>query len=271
MAILKALIFDLDGTIAETEDAHRAAFNRAFAENGRDWYWDADTWGRLLEVAGGRNRLTTWLAETHPHLLKGTEAGRLIDTLHGAKDRLYRAMLEAGEIDLRPGIRPLMDEARAAGLKIAIATTSRRAIATRVLQCCLDRDAPEWFDAFLGHEDATYRKPHPDIYRRAAARLRLDPAECLALEDSAIGCASAVAAEVPVLVTVNAYSGGHDFAGALAVLSDLGSGPSRPCRVLAGPQPAPAEGRCDLATLSRWHAAAGGASRDKDLATSSPV
>lgn len=277
MATLKALIFDLDGTIAETEDAHRAAFNRAFQEAGRPWHWDADVWSRLLEVAGGRNRLSAWLAEAHPHLLKGRGATALLDTLHGAKDRLYRAMVEGGEIPLRPGIRALIAEARAAGLKVAVATTSRRAVAERVLRCCLDPAAPDQLDAFLGHEDATYRKPHPDIYRRAAARLRLHPAECLAIEDSAIGVASAVGAGVPVVATVNRYSAGHPFDGALAVLSDLGEGPEHPARVLSRPRRTLA-GRCDLSVLRGWHGAAhvrtrtGAADWDtKVLATTFPL
>lgn len=250
---LKALIFDLDGTIAETEEAHREAFNRAFAQEGVPWRWDARTWSGLLEIAGGRNRLTAWLAANRPELLKGEQAPLLLDRLHGAKDRLYREILEAGEIPLRPGIRALVAEARAARLRIALATTSRRAIARRVLERCLDPLAPEWFHAFLGHEDATYRKPHPDIYRRAAARLRLQPEECLAIEDSAIGVASAVGAGVPVLVTVTPYSEGHDFGGAVAVLSDLGEAQA-PCRLLEAPADlAPPPPRTDLATLRRWH------------------
>lgn len=250
---LKAIIFDLDGTIAETEDAHRAAFNRAFAAAGLSWHWDPATWSGLLEIAGGRNRLHAWLADNRPDLLQGPEATHLLDTLHGAKDRLYREILEAGEIPLRPGIRALMDEARASGVRIAIATTSRRAIAQRVIECCLGEDAPGWFDAFLGHEDATYRKPHPDIYRRAAARLRLRPRDCLALEDSAIGVASAVSAGVPVVATVNAYSGDRPFEGALAVVSDLGSD-AAPFRRMAGPPaPEPTPPRAGLGLLSAWH------------------
>ncbi len=255
MPTLKAIIFDLDGTIAETEEAHREAFNRAFAAEGMDWRWDAATWSGLLEIAGGRNRLTAWLADHRPELLKGEQATPLLDRLHGAKDRLYRDILEAGEIPLRPGIRALIAEARAARLRIAIATTSRRAIARRVLECCLDPQAPEWFHAFLGHEDATYRKPHPDIYRRAAARLRLAPEECVALEDSAIGGAAAVGAGVPVVATVTPYSEGHDFAGAVAVLSDLGD-TAAPCRVIAAPARSLAGPRCDLAGLRRLHRAA---------------
>lgn len=110
-----------------------------------------------------------------------------------------------------------------------------------------------WFDAFLGHEDATYRKPHPDIYRRAAARLRLRPCDCLALEDSAIGVASAVSAGVPVIATVNAYSGNRPFEGALAVVSDLGS-EDAPFRRMAGPRlPDPTPPRAGLELLSAWH------------------
>ncbi|WP_404382267.1 HAD-IA family hydrolase [Caenispirillum salinarum] len=259
---LKAIIFDLDGTIAETEDAHRAAFNRAFAAAGLDWSWDPHTWSGLLEIAGGRNRLHAWLADNRPELLQGPQATHLLDTLHGAKDRLYREILEAGEIPLRPGIRALIDEARADGVKIAIATTSRRAIARRVIECCLGEGALAWFDAFLGHEDATYRKPHPDIYRRAAARLRLRPRDCLALEDSAIGVASAVAAGVPVVATVNAYSGDRPFEGALAVLSDLGA-EAAPFRRMAGPaEPAQTPARAGLALLSAWHEAAVAPGRD---------
>lgn len=268
---LKAIIFDLDGTIAETEDAHRAAFNRAFADAGLDWSWDPKTWSGLLEIAGGRNRLTGWLADNRPDLLQGPEATHLLDTLHGAKDRLYREILEAGEIPLRPGIRALMDEARAAGVRIAIATTSRRAIAQRVIECCLDPKAMNWFDAFLGHEDATYRKPHPDIYRRAAARLRLRPRDCLALEDSAIGVASAVGAGVPVVATVNAYSGDRPFEGALAVVSDLGS-EERPFRRMAGPAtPTPTPPRAGLDLLREWHASTRESAPDNVLATPSQV
>lgn len=121
---LKAIIFDLDGTIAETEEAHRTAFNQAFAAAGFKWHWDRATWSGLLEIAGGRNRLTAWLADNRPDLLQGPRATHLLDALHGAKDRLYKEILEAGKIPLRPGIRTLMDEARAEGVKIAIATTS---------------------------------------------------------------------------------------------------------------------------------------------------
>ncbi len=240
MRELRALVFDFDGTIAETERfGHRVAYNEAFEELGMPERWDEATYGRWLQVAGGRERLEAFFADVRPALDPQARA-ELARAVHACKRRRFDAI--GPQIAARPGIERLIAEARAAGVRCAIATTA----------------APEGVAAFLrGHapleaafaviaagDEVAAKKPAPDVYRLALERLQLDAGDVLALEDSAIGVRSARAAGIAVLVTPSSYTTGEDVAGACAVVSDLGE-PDRPCRPLAGA--APPRGFVDLA------------------------
>jgi HAD superfamily hydrolase (TIGR01509 family) len=225
---LKALIFDLDGTLADTEEAHRQAFNEAFAAAGLDWRWDSPLYRRLLGVAGGKERILAFAP--------GTPASQVAD-LHAEKTRRYTALMAAGKVELRPGIRDLLDEAKASGLKLGLATTTSRANIEALLAAHFPQGSP--FCLILAGEDVANKKPDPEIYRIALAKLGVAAGEALAIEDSEAGLLAANGAGMACLITVNAWTEGGDFKAALSVL------PSLTGVRLAGLQALLADGRGD--------------------------
>jgi HAD superfamily hydrolase (TIGR01509 family) len=233
MQRLTTLLFDVDGTLAETEEIHRAAFNQAFAQAGLDWHWSEQSYAGLLAVTGGRERIRYFI-DTH---LRGFEAPVNVDeyivALHAAKTDIFNRMVAAGDVAPRPGVRRLLSEARAAGLRLGIATTTTPVNVIAVLQHSLGADADRWFAVIAAGGMVANKKPAPDIYSYAMEKLGVGPGECLAFEDSENGLRSAQAAGLQTLVTVSRYSRGQDFSGAALVLDQLGE-PDRPFHVIAG-------------------------------------
>lgn len=220
--MFRALLFDVDGTLAETErDGHRPAFNAAFAEAGLAWRWDPALYGELLAVAGGKERIAAFARRADPDFLAAPDAEARIRALHAGKTRHYLAALAGGAIGLRPGVAELLSAARAASTRLAIATTTTPDNVTALLAATLGPEAVGWFEVIGAGDVVAAKKPAPDIYRFVLAGLGTDAADCLAIEDSAVGLQAALAAGVPTVVTRSFYTAGEDFRGALAVLPDL--------------------------------------------------
>lgn len=217
--MLKALIFDVDGTLAETEEVHRAAFNDAFLEAGLDWHWGRELYGELLRVTGGKERIAHFI-DTVQRKPRSSDTAAMIAMLHRRKTALYAHRIGAGHIELRPGIAELIAAARAAGVRLAIATTTSRPNVDALLAATLEVGALP-FEVIVAGDEVAAKKPAPDVYLEALRQLRLDARSCLALEDSANGVRSAHAAGIPVLVTKGMYTLADDFSGAIAVLDDL--------------------------------------------------
>jgi HAD superfamily hydrolase (TIGR01509 family) len=229
---LDAILFDFDGTIAETErSGHRVAYNAAFAQLGLDWTWDSALYGELLAIGGGKERIAHYL----DHYRQGGRAygdrAELLAAVHERKQQIFTTL--CGSIAFRPGVQRIVREARAAGVRLAIVTTAARTGVDAVLE--RDRELRDAFDLIAAGDIVPRKKPAPDIYAYALEKLNLRARTCVAVEDAAIGLQAARAAGIATLVTVSEYTRGEDFSGAAAVLSDLGE-PDAPAQFLAGPR-----------------------------------
>ena len=250
--MLKALLFDVDGTLADTErDGHRPAFNAAFREFGLDWDWDVALYGELLAVTGGKERMKYYVERFRPDYERPADFEDLVAELHKAKTRHYTKLLAEGGIPLRPGVERLLREARAAGLILGVATTTTPENVTALLRHSLAEDGADWFAVIAAGDIVPAKKPAPDIYVWAMQQLGLSPEECLAFEDSENGIRASRGAGLKTVVTVNDYTLDHDFTGALAVLTDLGDGDTPYRRLDASGQGE--QGYVDVERLHAWH------------------
>lgn len=245
-APLRALLWDVDGTLAETElDGHRRAFNRAFADEKLGWHWDIETYLQMLRISGGRERM-----RCHGRDRGDAVSEAQIERLQHRKQQHYEQLVRSGGIALRPGVRRLIGEAAAAGLQQVIVTTSGRASVQALLETT-GADLASCFDFWVCGEDVEYKKPAPEGYQQAIAQLGLEPAEAVAIEDSRNGLEAATGAGLACLVTLSDSSrweagpdGCEGFEAALAVLDGLGDA-GCPLRQHRGPIGAP-----ELVTLS---------------------
>jgi len=212
---MKALIFDVDGTLADTEDAHRKAFNDAFAEFDFDWVWDRVLYKKLLKVTGGKQRIRFFLEDHDPEFLKRDDIDDLILKLHQTKTKYFVERLKNGQVPLRPGIEDLIHEARAQGLTIAIATTTTPVNVRTLLSVNLGEESLDWFACIGDGGVVPVLKPEPDVYNWVLDKLGLQSHETLALEDSLNGWVSCNRAKVPCLIVTNDYTDDQDFTGCL--------------------------------------------------------
>jgi len=250
---LRALLFDLDGTLADTERlGHRPAYNRAFKKLGLPFRWGPKLYRKLLKHTGGQERLLHYLRRYRPELgehaaAATTDAKAWASAVHELKSRYFRRMVRRGQIPLRPGVARLMHEAREGGVRIAIVTSASRATLRPFLRYVLGPERVREIELMICGEDVAHKKPAPDLYLLALRRLDLAAGDCIAIEDSASGLEAANAAGIPTVITTNDNTAHEEFDGALLVTDTLGE-PEAPANVLKGAL----EGACvTLATLHR--------------------
>jgi len=250
---LQAVIFDVDGTLAETELAgHRVAFNRTFAEFGLDWNWTPELYGELLAVTGGKERVALYVKRYAPALPEQVNFNAWIARLHQRKSEIYSELVLARAIPLRPGIARLIRELKTNGIRLAVATTTTPSSLNSLIVANFGCEMGSLFEVIGAGDSVVNKKPAPDVYQWVLEQLDLPPEACLALEDSYPGLSAARTAGLPTLITVNGYTANDDFSGALSVISDLGE-PDAPACHIAGQ---PFAGTCiDLTQLRAWHQA----------------
>ncbi|MCC6496591.1 MAG: HAD-IA family hydrolase [Propionibacteriaceae bacterium] len=230
----RALIFDCDGVLADTElDGHLVAFNQTFAEFGCGFTWTPQEYRELLKVGGGKERMLAY-ATQHPELdFLSTEPEAVVRALHKRKSEVYVELVEAGALPPRPGIRRIVHEALDAGWKVAVASTSALDSVTAVLRAATDPADFARVSGIFAGDIVPAKKPAPDIYLLAARELGLSRDGIVVVEDSESGAKAAANAGLRHIVTVSYFTGEDPFPAASTVVSSLGD-PQQPAHLLAG-------------------------------------
>lgn len=219
---LQALIFDVDGTLANTEACHLAAFNQAFTEENLDWNWSTEQYTELLQISGGKERMLHYWKSVQPDLVDvGAGVRDTIDRLHLLKTAYYEQAVQAGKVQLRDGVLDLIHQAHQAGLKLAIATTTSPVNIAALLRKAMGEDWSSFFAVIEDASTAPNKKPHPQVYQQTLKRLELSAQDCVAFEDSKNGLQAAIATDLATVVIPNNFTEHHDFSGALRVLHSL--------------------------------------------------
>jgi HAD superfamily hydrolase (TIGR01509 family) len=219
---IKALIFDVDGTIADTEETHRQAFNLAFLEHELRWDWSRSEYAELLCTSGGKERLAVYIDSLDATPQEQARLKGMVQFIHATKTRIYGELIADGRAPLRPGVARLIGEARAAGLRLGIASTTSSGNVSALIGAQFGAEAWNWFEALACGDVVSHKKPAPDIYIRALGMLRLPARDCVAFEDSVNGLKSAKSAGLYTVVTPTQWSAGHDFSGVDLLLPALG-------------------------------------------------
>jgi HAD superfamily hydrolase (TIGR01509 family) len=212
---IKALIFDVDGTLSETEDVHLRAFNDTFAEFGLGWNWSRDLYRELLKTTGGKERMAAYVR----NFLRQDPDTALIARIHLRKTARYGDLIARGAATLRPGVIELIEDAAGQGCRLAVATTTNRPNVDRLIEATLGRAASDVFEVIAAGDEVANKKPAPDVFNLALAGLGLDPRDCVALEDSRNGLLSAKGAGLPCIVSPSVYTNDAAFAQADAVVA----------------------------------------------------
>ena len=230
---LQAIIFDVDGTLADTEEVHRLAFNHVFQEFGLDWHWSPDLYRELLAISGGRERIAAYGSRLRGRFANDAAFNEFVVTMHQAKTRKYAALLRAGEVQLRPGIGRLIDAARAQNIALGIATSSTLSNVVTLLDHNLPADWRTWFSAIETCDSVPTKKPSPAVYNAAVTKLDRPRDTIVVLEDTQNGLAAARAADLLTIVTVHRFTREHSFPGAALVVDSVGE-PDQAFTVLHG-------------------------------------
>jgi beta-phosphoglucomutase-like phosphatase (HAD superfamily) len=226
---LEALIFDVDGTLADTEEVHRTSFNLAFERHRLGWVWSQAEYRELLSVTGGKERITSYINKLPMATGERQRLLALVPTVHAEKTRFYSAVVSEGGVPLREGVERLLNEALDDGCRLAIASTTTAVNIHALLGSTLGERGIDLFSVIACGDQVRAKKPAPDIYQLALAHLGIAPERAVAFEDSVNGLRSATAAGLWTVVTPTYWTQGSDFSAAGLVLPSLGT-PATPLR-----------------------------------------
>jgi HAD superfamily hydrolase (TIGR01509 family) len=223
-----ALLFGSIGSVVETSDIQRRAYNQALQEAGVHWVWDRETYAELLEQAGGKERLSMLASATGAIL-----SAEQIEKIHARKTEIACEEVVRAHVSPRPGVSELIRLGKERGMKLAFVTTTYRPNIDAIFEAAKPALSEEDFDAVVARVDVTHPKPAPDAYLFALRELGVEPSDALAIEDTAASVMSAKRAGLTVVATPGELTSGQDFWQADIVLDALATAGTLDERVLA--------------------------------------
>ncbi|PCH61410.1 MAG: phosphatase [Gammaproteobacteria bacterium] len=254
MNSFEAYLFDVDGTLADTErDGHLVAFNKAFADAGLSWNWSIELYLELLAVTGGKERMLHYLEKYDPPFEDvSLDLEDYFASIHASKTDHFKDMVDQGAVALRPGIERFLNEARAQKRRLAISTTTTFGNVTALLANTLGKESIDWFELIAAGDIVAKKKPAPDVYHYTLKEMGLAAEQCLVFEDSRNGILASKGANLTTVITVNDFTSDHDFNGAELIVSNLGE-PGSAMQVIGGRQSQLFDGvsMLDVVTLDR--------------------
>ena len=224
----KALIFDCDGVLADTErDGHLVAFNQMWREQGINWQWSLEQYAQKVKIGGGKERMFSLGKDEDfraVYLVPESESAwwNIVMGWHKRKTEIYKQAIASGAIPGRPGVKRLAQEALRNGWLLAVCSTSAIASVEAVLCHVMGVELASQFAGVFAGDMVKAKKPAPDVYNLAVEKLNLDPANCVVVEDTRNGLLAATAARMTCIVTYNELTKDEDFSEAALVLSDFG-------------------------------------------------
>ncbi len=253
----KALIFDCDGVLADTErDGHLVAFNRMWQEQGIHWQWSLAQYAEKVKIGGGKERMfslsqddnfrAVYQVPDSEEIWWNTVAG-----WHKRKSEIYKELVASGALPGRPGVKRLAEAALTQGWKLVVCSTSALSSVQAVLFHVMGEETAHKFAGVFAGDVVKAKKPAPDIYNLAAEKLNLDPAHCVVVEDSRNGLLAAVAAGMTCIITYNELTKDEDFSEAALVLSSLGDPEGEPALVVQNHTKAKPAGYLSLNDLEK--------------------
>ena len=231
--LLSAVLFDVDGTISETEDFHRKSFNEAFKEFNLDWFWDEAIYKELINIGDGKERIEYYIKRAWPEMLEYKNLTKYINSIHKVKNEIFKDFIMDSEITFRPGVLRLINELKENDVRIAIVSSTTQEDLLTLFKNGLNMNPNSTFDLIAHGECTKKKRPSPEIYEWILEKLRIAPQSCVAIEDSLRGLKSAVNANINVLVTPSVYTKNENFEEANVVVSSLGEG-DKPFQVIKG-------------------------------------
>jgi HAD superfamily hydrolase (TIGR01509 family) len=219
---LLALTFDVDGTLVDTEELHRQAYNQTFLDFGFGWEWDADTYAQLLTVSGGQARMARYIDLLDLPAAEKLRLRRVIPAIHQEKTRLYGELIASNKVLPRPGVVRLIDEARRAGLLVGLVASSASVNVETLVSSALGAELRKTVTAIASGDMVTRKKPAPEIYELLLSMLRVPANAAVAFEDSTNGLMAAKSVGLYTVFTPSRWTTAHRSDGADLVLPSLG-------------------------------------------------
>jgi beta-phosphoglucomutase-like phosphatase (HAD superfamily) len=210
---LRAVIFDLDGALADVErDGQRVAFNAAFAAHGLDISWTVEEYGRLVCIGDEQRRIASALRRRG----FGRVSAEIAAHLYRTKNDLFEESVLNGDVTARVGLEDLVNSLFFAGVPVAVVSRgSRTWVEPLVRQLVGDGIA----ETVVTPDDLPNPGGKPDLHGHALWELGLAPESALAVAGTQRGLRAARAAKLATLVVTTGYAVGADFTDAVEVRS----------------------------------------------------